>query len=215
MPVAAPLLRGQWRGDQYEQTDLVLMLKGEKVSDPYVVGLRVESRSRKDIRTADFEDGKPLTFNFTAPILSVSLDTVNAVPSPLDFQVVGSELQIPPALIRSGELLRLTVLTDGPPKLDLNNPIANVDVRALDPVARPTRVGVFLFTVGVLIAIVTVVIAVVNQASNNGAILALFVALLGFMIALSGGVLIIASQLTTYLARRRVYRKLPPPRQET
>lgn len=156
MPVVAPLLRGQWRGNQYEQTDLVLMLKGEKVSDPYVVGLRVESRSRKDIRTTDFEDGKPLTFSLAAPILSVSLDTVNAVPRSLDFQVVGNELRILPALIRRGELLRLTILTDGPPKFDLNNPIADTDVSALDPVAGPTRAAVFLFTVGMLIAIVTV-----------------------------------------------------------
>ena len=57
VPVTAPLLRGQWRGTQYEHPDLTLMLGEKQVSDPYVVGLRVESRGRRDIRTADFEEG--------------------------------------------------------------------------------------------------------------------------------------------------------------
>lgn len=211
MPVAAPLLRGQWRGTQYEHPDLTLMLEGKQVSDPYVVGLRVENRSRRDIRTTDFEERSPLTFNFSAKILSASPDTTNAAPETTGFQIIDNEVQILPALIRKGELLRLTILTDGPPKLSVSNPIADVDVREQDSKDRQDRAVVILVTTGILTMLVTLTVAIVTQPSNNGAILALFIIMLGFALAAGGGVIMAVTVSIDYLARRKMRSSAPPP----
>jgi hypothetical protein len=211
MPVAGPLLRGQWRGTQYEHPVLSVTLGGKQVSDPYVVGLRVESRGRKDIRTADFDQGAPLTFNFGAKILSASLDTTNAAPRLTGFQVVGDEVQIPPALIRRGELLRLTILTDGLPKLDVTNPIADVDVREQNSKDGQDRIAITLIATGLLTMLVTLIVAIVTEPSNNGAILALFIIILGIALAVCGLLFMLLNAWVNYLTRRKMRSSAPPP----
>ena len=68
IPVSAPLLnRG---GRDMAPPDLEVRFEGQPVADPHVIGLRVESRSRRDIRTTDFDQGTPLTFDIGALILS-------------------------------------------------------------------------------------------------------------------------------------------------
>lgn len=56
--------------------DLEVTLRGEALDDPHVVSVRVESRSRRDIRSADFENGDPLKISLGSPVLrTLNTDT--------------------------------------------------------------------------------------------------------------------------------------------
>ena len=203
VPLAAPLLTGQWHGADFEHADLALMLQGKKVSDPYVVGLRVESRSRKDIRTADFDQGSPLTFNFGAKILSASADASDPRLNRLNFQVVDDEIQVLPTLIRRGELLRLTILTDGRPKIGFKNPIVDVDVREQSSRDGQERAANILIGAGALIVAVTFVVMVINQPSDNGLILAFFILFIGLSVSICGGAVMIIRTWIAYSASKK------------
>ena len=114
-------------------------------------------------------------------------------------------------MIRRGELLRLTFLTDGPPKLIVSNPIADVDVREQSQKDGRYRVAAILVAAGFLTVTVTLIIAVVNQASNNGAIVALFIVALGYALAMSGGLIAAINAAIDYSARRKMRSNVLPP----
>jgi hypothetical protein len=184
MPVAAPLLNRQGRG--IASSALEVRFQGQPVANPHVVGLRVDSRSRRDIRADDFDHGKPLVFDIGARILSVSNDIADAaVPHPIEFHVVGREIQVSPAMIRRGPVLRVSLVTDGPPRLAHGNPIADVDIRK-QSIGQGSRRGAWFSAGGLVIAFVTMIVAIAKQASDTAALAAAGITLLGLAIAIAG-----------------------------
>lgn len=115
-------------------SDIKVTLRDKVVNDPYLVTLTVDSRSRRDIRASDFDDGKPLLFHIGAPIVAASRSLGKGQRPPnLTRTGVSADLsqilRIDPALIRRGQWFRLTLLTEGEPSVTHESPIADVTVR--------------------------------------------------------------------------------------
>jgi hypothetical protein len=110
------------------RADLTVTYSGAELSNPYVVTLYAESRSRRDIRSVDFDQGEPLVFDLDAKILAV-VGTDLSRPSAGAFNIDGNRVKLSPRLIRRGQLLRISLLTDGEPKLTCVNPLADVEVQ--------------------------------------------------------------------------------------
>ena len=110
------------------RADLSVTYSGAELSNPYVVTLYAESRSRRDIRSVDFDQDKPLVFDLGAKILAV-VGTDLSRPSAGAFSIDGNRVELPPCLIRRGQLLRISLLTDGEPRLTCHNPLADVEVQ--------------------------------------------------------------------------------------
>lgn len=108
------------------QAELSVTYSGSELSNPYVVTLYVESRSRRDIRSADFDQGTPLVFDLGAKILAVVGGEESKPPA---YTIVDNQVKIPPCLIRRGQLLRISLLTDGKPGLTYDSPLVDVKVQ--------------------------------------------------------------------------------------
>jgi hypothetical protein len=123
-PVVAALLSGAGRvaGDK-----IAVTVNGKAVLAPYLVELLIESRSRRDIRSADFDQGKPLVFEVIASCAELTdmrgqVDTGNV-------HVDGGEITIAPCLIRKGIIARMQFMTDGKPDVRYHSPLVDVSVR--------------------------------------------------------------------------------------
>ncbi len=124
MPVATALLTRQ--AVSWKDSALKVTLGDRTLENPYVVALRVESRSREDIRSSDFDQGKPLVFDLGAEIvtaLAIWADSDDTAPT-----IEGSKIKIEPALIKKGQVLHFNLLTDGPSRLSFFSPLVNVKV---------------------------------------------------------------------------------------
>ena len=93
--------------------DIHVMFKGQPLTDPHLVTLRVESRSRKDIANGDFNADKPLVIrlgtSFAAPVsepTEVLVDKLN---------IENSDISIGPCFIQRGLVVLLQFITEGPP----------------------------------------------------------------------------------------------------
>jgi hypothetical protein len=117
------------------RVDLSVTYSGAELSNPYVVTLYAESRSRRDIRSVDFDQGKSLVFDLGVKILTdLPESSVGA------FSIDGNRVELSPCLIRRGQLLRVSLLTDGEPRLTCLNPLADVEVQL--STASQSNVGI-------------------------------------------------------------------------
>lgn len=119
---------------------LEVTYRGKALSDPYLVVLKVESRSRRDIRSRDFDQGKPLIFDIGAPIRAV-VGGWGAIGSRIEevLKIDGSQIKLEPVLIRRGKVLHLNLLAEGSPNLSFQSPLIDVTVKQGDPDAVPYR----------------------------------------------------------------------------
>ncbi len=105
-----------------------VMFKDQPLTDPYLVTLCVESRSRKDIANRDFNADKPLVIqlgtSFAAPVSEPTKALVDKL------SIENSDISIGPCLIRKGPVVLLQFITEGPPHTSDKNPLIDVDVRA-------------------------------------------------------------------------------------
>jgi len=116
-------------------------IRGQVVDDPHLVTLTIDSRSRRDIRAGDFDEGKPLLFHLGAPIVAMRFALENQGSHELEsnaraISAVGTPIQtvqIKPILIRRGRWCRLELLTAGSPDVTCESPIADVKVRRAAP----------------------------------------------------------------------------------
>jgi hypothetical protein len=109
---------------------LHVTLGEDALDDPHVVSLRIECKGRRDIRSADFEDGKPLMFHVGTPILK-QLDRqadADAMPG-ISFDSGAQAIGIGPGLIKKGQLISIDLLTDGQASLRCISPLADVAIR--------------------------------------------------------------------------------------
>jgi hypothetical protein len=168
--------------------DLQVMLRGEVLDDPHVVSIRVKSRSRRDVRTADFENGNPLRFSLGSPVLrTLDTDTGGEAMPKVPIGTEGSAILVGPGLIKKGQVISIDLLTDGPVALTCPNPaLADVTVRRQDD--DDTRFGLIpkiaVWTVGILMVVFVVsnpfvvgegVYSLVSSATMSGLVVIIVV----------------------------------------
>jgi hypothetical protein len=102
--------------------------KGQPLTDPHLVTLRVESKSGKDIANGDFNADKPLVIqlgtSFAAPVSEPTKVLVDKL------SIENSNISIGPCLIRKGLVALLQFVTEGPPHTSDKNPLIDIAVRA-------------------------------------------------------------------------------------
>jgi hypothetical protein len=131
LPISTSLLTTHSQDFGLGKVGLEVTYLGQVLSNPYVVVLSVDSRSRKDIGSADFDQGLPLVFRLGVPIRGVLDSQVNIDSNA--FEVDDDTVRLKPVLIRRGPVLQLTILTDGPPHLTCQNNLIDVKVREQSP----------------------------------------------------------------------------------
>lgn len=110
-------------------SDLKVLFSDQPVRNPHVVRVRLASRGRKDIRSEDFDQSRPLVLDVGADI--VAQISAQSAPEPLPKLIVdGTSIKLGPDLIRKRQTVTITVLTDGASShLTLNSPLIDVGVR--------------------------------------------------------------------------------------
>jgi hypothetical protein len=126
LPVATSLLSTHAPG--MEHADIKVTSHGHPVTHPYAVSMRIESRSRFDIRRNDFDGAQPMVFDLDAKIISpLVIDGSNELKDAVLLE--GSQIKIQPTTIRRKQYLNVNVLTDGAPKLTTKNEPIQVRLR--------------------------------------------------------------------------------------
>jgi hypothetical protein len=133
MPVTSPLLSQYSR--RFMRAELKVTVGTTLMKDPYVVILRMGNRSRRDIRSRDFDQDKPIVFDLGAEILAVGGPRSGTDP-PETLTFEDTKISYGPALIHGGQNLRLTILTDGAPNLKCEHHLVNVIVREVASAGR-------------------------------------------------------------------------------
>jgi hypothetical protein len=121
LPVIAPLLSQ----DHNVHGVTVSLGGGGPLHDPHVVSFEVASRSRRDIRSADFDQQRPLVFDLGTNIVTTRKIDANGIVG----KVGDHTITIGPALIRRRQKLTVDLLTDGVPAVTIDSPIADVTIR--------------------------------------------------------------------------------------
>jgi hypothetical protein len=105
--------------------------EGEELGDPHVLGIELAYRGRGDISGGSFEEGQPFRINVGVPLIGVIETDFTPAAKPLPgVEASGNEIRIGPGLVRSGQVLRLSVLADGAGgRLSHESPLADVRVR--------------------------------------------------------------------------------------
>jgi hypothetical protein len=113
---------------------LRVTLGDDTLDDPHVVSLRIECKGRRDIRSADFEGGKPLMLHVGTPILKqLSREADDDTAPCISFNSHAQTIGIGPDLIRKGQLISIDLLTDGQASLRCISPVADVAIREAQP----------------------------------------------------------------------------------
>jgi|SRR5450755_2319255 hypothetical protein len=106
--------------------ELQVALRGDVLADPYLVQLKV-TLSRRDIKSSDFDKGKPLVFDLGVPVIEIlASDAADDEPVSHD----GHRVLVTPRLMRRRSELAIGILTEGKPQLSCErHPFAEVIVR--------------------------------------------------------------------------------------
>lgn len=129
LDAATPLLNPRFRGN------VQVLLDAVSIARPHMAILRVQNRSRWDITSGDFHSEEPLAFDLGALL-------VNHAPVPgstVAYQATSTAITIGPALIRSGQTLEVSVITEGAPHLTCKSDLANVTVKEQAQDYSPSR----------------------------------------------------------------------------
>lgn len=118
LPAATSLLSTDAPG--MEHADIQVTSHGQPVTRPYVVSMRIESRSRFDIRRSDFDGDIPMVFDLSTEIVSpVLIEGSEELKAAIE--IAGSEIKIKPATIQWKQYVQINVLTEGEPSLKTRN----------------------------------------------------------------------------------------------
>jgi hypothetical protein len=169
-------------------SDIKVTAGDRKVDDPYLTTLVISSRSRRDIRASDFDEGKALVFNFGVPIAArpgIQFRNGQNQPALRDTSSLEQPVQsieILPSLVRKGRWCRITVLSEGRPTITYESPIADVTVRRLTGEFPRNAFVLFLIQAGCLIGAG----ALIAQQHLNALRLLLGVVLVGIAAFIGG-----------------------------
>jgi hypothetical protein len=125
-----PLLLG---APEHSIQDLKVLYKGEPLTAPHVLHVRLVSRGRRAITRENFDGDNPLTFDFGARV--VALLGAGTQPRSATLPDLGKEdtkLEVWPGLILKRETITIAVLVDGAPSgITCNLRLAEVDFGVL------------------------------------------------------------------------------------
>lgn len=199
VPVVASLRSSHWARSPGK---LEISMDDETVHNPYVVTMNLRNRSRRQIRSDDFDQGRPLLIRFGKPLIAVSAD--GSARTALDSITYGySEVSIGPVLIGGGEDIELTLLTDGYPEIDWQNPIVGVRIKDRIKVSDPF----FIFA--------PVIIPILSGAAFAAAVAEHFGVRIradgtdSWLFGALGVVLVIGSVIVSFVSVRRFGGELP------
>jgi hypothetical protein len=196
-----PLPSSDARSRVGTEPDLQITLSGQALSDPHVASIVVASRSRSDIRSTDFDEGKPLIFDLGAPILKLlDCNTGGQAMPQIRVAVDGNKVGIGPSLIHRRQVISLDLLIDGPAVLNCGSPsLADVTIRDgtkdnVEPrwVSRTAIIPTALFFIAFFAATV----------SNNPHDKSLAISWILSFIAMGGILLIVVIALTARAVRQ-------------
>jgi hypothetical protein len=91
------------------------------MENPYLVTLRVESRSRKDIASNDFDRQKPLVFR-PGTSFAAQIGDSTTWPPTAEIAVNDDEIKIGPCLIHKSLILLAELVTEGQPRVFCDSP---------------------------------------------------------------------------------------------
>ncbi|MEV5707447.1 hypothetical protein [Actinoallomurus sp. NPDC052274] len=123
LPVVTPMLNAE--DDMREGIEV--RRGGRVLTEPHVVEIKLISQSRLDIANHHFNAGRPLRLDVGAPIVEIL--KVSTQPSNREIpkvEVVGTGIEIGPALIGKRQEVSFFLLVDGPkPRLTCPHPAAH------------------------------------------------------------------------------------------
>jgi hypothetical protein len=124
------------------QDDLKVSYQDNPLNSPYVVALEIANTGRSAIPTKSFDDDQSLQLNLTSPILkilSIEYEPTSA-PKPT-IATTASVIELKPGLIAKHEIIRASLLIEGPtrtPSVALD-PFSDVKIRMADREAFGAR----------------------------------------------------------------------------
>lgn len=193
MPIAAPLLATP----PGVSSDVEVRHRGRVLVHPQVPEVRLSSHGRRDIRSDDFDGGKPLRLDVAIPIVSL-LDwkiTPGGDATDPAVHIRGSALEIGPSLIPRREITTFHLLADGEnPYLTCDSPLGDVkvtyahyrDYRGMDP-KTATRFALAMYSallpLGAVVAGLVMGIPVLTATGLISALALLYVLIWSALIA--------------------------------
>jgi hypothetical protein len=114
--------------------DLQVLYRGASLAEPRIVALRLSNQGSRDIRSDDFDQGKPLEIEVGAHIVT----QLSMKPKPPDTHISGLRFEntkviVEPSLIRRRQSITLELLVDGhTSKLSVDSPLVDVDIKEQD-----------------------------------------------------------------------------------
>lgn len=115
VPVATPLLASH--DSALKSSDLQVMFQNEPLRDAHFVSLIVTNKGRRDIRSGDFDQGRPVVFDMQARVVSfIGTDEAREGANEW-FRLENESLEIWPTLIRRRQVMavKLIMITEGVP----------------------------------------------------------------------------------------------------
>lgn len=103
-----------------------LTTSGVTFNNPYLLEVRITSRSRRDISSDDFDRQKPLLVAIDAPV-AVQIGE-GTIAESAEVTVENGVIRFGPCLIRKGTMLFAQFLTEGRPTLRVDSPLKDVRV---------------------------------------------------------------------------------------
>jgi len=118
--------------------DLEILYQGQRIDQPRVVSMRLESRGRRDIGSDDFDERRPLAIDPGVTIVKrLATEPAPEIPESA-IRVEGTRLMLGPCLIRKRQVMSFAFLIDGgQPRLSHQDYLLNVDVRESADTAEP------------------------------------------------------------------------------
>jgi hypothetical protein len=156
-----PLLSGaHWRVLRHAQLQVVM--DGSPLTDPYVWFLRVENHSRRDIRSSDFDQEKPLLFDLGANI-AFAADAGSTIDYEPTLETAESSISVGPMLMPGGKSLQITIITERRPAVTCPNPpLVGVTVKEQAYGYRKSRLRSGLIAIGFILAALLILSVIVR-----------------------------------------------------
>jgi uncharacterized membrane protein len=115
--------------------DVELHLDGKILNEPQVLDIRVANRSRRDIASSDFDQGRVLRLDVAVPVIKLlRFTSVPAEFRPPRVEIDGTALVLGPDLIKRGQSFVFSLLVDGstPCITFPETPLLNISIRRLE-----------------------------------------------------------------------------------
>ncbi|MGP4002496.1 hypothetical protein [Streptomyces sp. 8N706] len=135
----------------------VVTHNGVIMQNPHVLVVSLTNTGRHAVASDYFDQGRPLTFELSTPVLDVTSVTGRtlAILAPQ-----GNTISFGPELIKKGQTVTFTALTEGEPRLAVRDNI--VDAKVIDEAARVVQCRKFGVLIGVAFLAAAVAVAAIG-----------------------------------------------------